>query len=243
MRRVQLLVVTAILARSLAASADPSSTAPQIPDSGVAGAGSFVEGDAAAGRAYLGPTAFTNPAGTAGIVSWFPGLPIVGVAAVTYGITDRIELGAGVTYSATDHIFTANYLEARGQLLRRARTAIAIEWQHMAPPDASGDAVDVLTVVGSRVLGRAVVSASVSAIPDHGTLHVVGDGSIIWGGKLKLVGEGLLFQDGDRTLVMYGGARYATHRISADLGFAFAKRPGESPDVAPFPFAAISARF
>jgi hypothetical protein len=130
---------------------DPAPVASQISTPEPTPAERFVAGDPASGRAYLSPTGFTPRHGTAGVQVWAPALPIVGLAAATYAVTDRIEIGAGgFAVLDPDDGGSAGYLSAKVQLLRRRTVGVAVQVQYLAAPSAGDGSVTLLSAAASK---------------------------------------------------------------------------------------------
>ena len=211
------------------------------------GSAQFVEGDARSGHGYVTPTAFLPEKGTGGVHAWMPLVPVGGLFLATYTVHDRIEIGAGALMAfeeAEDGM--AGAFTAKVQALRNERAAVSFELHHFRIPEEE-DSLTTVTAVGSTCLGhgcRTVASVHLTGVPlDDETFMVVGGASLVTGGKLKLVGEVITFEEGpDRYLVGYGGLRLARPSLSLDIGFA-AANDGDDVEVLPVPIGAVSARF
>ena len=232
--------------------ATPPSDPHVVPPTEIEGTGDgwaqFVEADARSGQGYVTPTAFTPPKGTGGVEAYMPVVPVGGVFLATYAVHDRVEIGAGalLVFEDSDDGM-AGAFTAKVQALRSDRAALSVKLHHFRIPEAS-ESLTSVTAVGSTCLARGcrvVASAHLTAVPigDEDVLVLVGGGSLVAGGKLKMVAEVISFEeDDDQVLVGYGGVRLARPGFSLDLGFAAAEA-GDGIDVLPVPLGAVSARF
>lgn len=245
-----------IAAEPVAPPSDPFVAPPAENDESPGGSAQFVEGDARSGQAYVTPTAFLAPKGTGSIDAWFPVIPVGGVLMATYTLHDRIEVGAGalLAFDESEDGGAAGALSIKVQALRSKRAALSVKLHHFSIPDEE-DSLTTLTAVGSTCLGpdcRTVASVHLTGVPTQATsdsgdygdaLLVVGGGSIVTGGRLKLVVEGITFEEsGERFVALYGGLRLARRTWSGDLGFA-AANDGDEIVVLPVPLGGLSARF
>lgn len=230
----------------------PPPPAPEIPT----GLAANRDADAASGRAFLTPTANTGKKGSVRVDTWFPTLPIVGYATVSYSITNKLEVGVGGAWVADEGDGAAVSLRVKWSPLRGKRGGVAVELQRLAIPD-EGDGVTLLSAVGSHCLDadcRTVGSLSITAIPEESVpvddgygsssaLHFVGGASLVTGGKLKLVLDALTIEDGDdRAFGGYAGVRLARPRWALDAGFV-AGGDGNDSGILPVPLVGASARW
>jgi hypothetical protein len=235
---------------------DPFVAPPTENDGSSTGSAQFVEGDARSGQAWATPTAFTTPKGHATIQSWTPALPIGGVVIASYGVTSRVEIGAGALFAVEEMEDggLAGVVHGKVQVFRTRRAAISVQGYYAKIPD--DETITTVSAVGSTCLGarcRTVASVHLTGVPigeaydDNGNpseaLLVVAGGSIITGGRTKLVFEALTFQDGpDQFVIAYGGVRLARRTFSADLGLV-ALNDGDDMEFAPVPLLGLGARF
>jgi hypothetical protein len=234
---------------------DPVALPPAENGDSSAGSAQFVEADARSGQAYATPTAFTTPKGRGSVQVWTPAIPIGGVAIASYGVTSRVEIGAGALFAVEEMEDggLAGIVTAKVQVLRTRRAGLALQGYYARIPD--DETIRTLTAVGSTCVGascRTVASVHLTAVPTEATddrgnygdaLLVVAGGSIVTGGRTKLVAEAITFEDGsDQYVMLYGGVRLARRTISADLGLV-ALGDGDDLEVAPLPMAGLSARF
>jgi hypothetical protein len=228
----------------------PAENAPRLSETP---AEHLARSDAASGRAFLSPTAFTAPKGAAGAEAWLPAYPGGILAAASYAITSRIEIAGGGLAVDKD---SAGYLSAKLALIRRPSFGVAVQVQYLGRTDATDDSLTFLSAVASKCFRdcRAVISAHVTAFPTQvmatdfgpaaGThVHVVPGASLVYGGRTKLVIDAVGWEDSpDHGIGLYAGARLARHRWSLDGGFA-AFDDGDDAKVIPLPLIAGSLRF
>jgi hypothetical protein len=226
---------------------DPFVAPPTENDGSSTGSAQFVEGDARSGQAWATPTAFTTPKGHATIQSWTPALPVGGVVIASYGVTSRVEIGAGALFAVeeADEGGLAGVVHGKVQVLRTKRAALSVQGYYAKIPD--DETITTVSAVGSTCLGarcRTVASVHLTGVPIDGeALLVVAGGSIITGSRTKLVLEAITFGDGpDQFLVAYGGVRLARRTFSADLGVV-ALDDGDDLEFAPVPLLGLGARF
>ncbi|MCB9572751.1 MAG: hypothetical protein H6709_11755 [Kofleriaceae bacterium] len=230
---------------------------------GEAGLAGFRDRDAASGRAWGSPTALTAPRGKVQLGYW--GVPSeVGFATVGYGVTDRLQIAAGVgwdhsvSYDCFDCTYqqrtTAATLSAKYQVARRAHTAVALQaswltvddtalstWSLVATHCLDGDACKV---VGSAHLSFLIEADAYDSYGNVATaVHGVVGGSLIAGNRLKAVLDvGVVGADeNDRFTLAYGGVRWAGRRLAGDLGFLTAIQDGDT-ETAPVPLLSVSGR-
>jgi hypothetical protein len=227
---------------------DPFVAPPSENDGSSTGSAQFVEGDARSGQAWATPTAFTTPKGHATIQSWTPALPVGGVVIASYGVTSRVEIGAGALFAVeeAEDGGLAGVVHGKVQVFRTKRAALSVQGYYAKIPD--DESITTVSAVGSTCLGarcRTVASVHLTGvpIPDDEALLVVGGGSIVTGGRTKLVVEAITFSEGpDQYLMAYGGVRLARRTLSADLGLV-ALGDGDDLELAPLPLLGLGARF
>lgn len=243
------------------ASAAPSMVEPveQIapPPPPLTPAASFVERDAASGRAFVSPTAFTGPKGHASIELTFPALPVGGLAVARYSITDRIEIGAG-GIAVIEEDGAVAVLTAKVQVLKRPTGAVSLQALHISIPDED-DGGTFYSIVGSKCLGddcRTLVTAHLTLLPfseyyyedeggggEQGALAVIPGASLVTGGRTKLVVDGVLVGDDyERFAAIYGGIRFARRSFSFDAGLV-AAGDGDDFEALPMPLCSLTGRF
>lgn len=234
---------------------DPFVAPPAENDGSPEGSAQFVEGDARSGQAWATPTAFTTPKGRVAIQSWTPALPIGGVVIASVGVTSRVEIGAGALFAIEDAEDggLAGIVHGKVQVLRSKRAALSVQGYYAQIPD--DESITTVSAVGSTCLGarcRTVASVHLTGVPTQATdgngnygdaLLVVAGGSIVTGGRTKLVVEALTVEAGpDQHLMLYGGVRLARRAYSADLGLV-ALNDGDELELAPVPLLGLGARF
>ena len=237
------LVVLALLAVATPAAAQPSVT-PPVTDSDVS--------DAANGRAYLSPTAFTGPRGSWTVDLRVPVLPVAGLATLGYAAADWLEVsagGAGLYDEYASDLDVVGALKAR--ILRSGTFALAFQAAVAVETRFDHDVFWVGTLVGTKVLDRTAVSLSVSLLPvddpgsetPEGTPRPAVGASVVTGARWKLVVDAFALERGSNyRLGGYAGVRYARPRYSFDLGLAGDVSKYDS-EIIPLPLAGISARF
>lgn len=200
--------------------------------------------DAAADRVYLLSTAITPRAGTF-TATWraVPGTS-VGVAAISVGVTDRIQVGAHVVYADGGDSVEGGSL--RLQVYRHAGTAVALETSLIGTDghDAAGIATATLSQCLDSACGS-IASFHAGALfsTDEGERQVpiLGGVSLIAGdGPIKFTGELLSIEiDHDRLFGGTFGMRLGGRHFAFDLGIAFA---GGGGDGGAIPVIAVSGR-
>lgn len=222
------------------------------------GLAAFVESDAAAGRAYLSPTAMTGPRGSGTLTIWAPVVPVVAAALVGYSPHDRVEISAGGVVAPDEGDEGVFAISAKVQVVRRRTGAVAVQLMHVGTSDSDDD-VTIVSAAGSKCLDascRTVASLHVTALPmdrynydsgvDEAAIVFWGGGSLVSGGRYKLVLDTLILDDGsydgDKILFGYAGVRAARRRWALDVGFA-AAFTGEETETLPIPLASLGARF
>jgi hypothetical protein len=244
-----------ILPPSATPAPDPIVVPPTENDESSTGSAQFVEGDARSGQAWATPTAFTTPKGRVAIQSWTPALPIGGVVIASVGVTSRVEIGAGALFAMeeAEDGGLAGIVHAKVQVLRTRRAALSVQGYYAKIPD--DESITTVSAVGSTCLGascRTVASVHLTGVPTQATddtgnygdaLLVVAGGSIVTGGRTKLVVEAITFEDGsDQFVLFYGGVRLARRTFSADLGLV-GFNDGDDMEFAPVPLLGLGARF
>lgn len=149
------------------------------------------------------------------------------------------------------------YVSGKAQVVRRRAAGVAVQVQHLR---VARNTYSAVTAVGSTCLGAActaVVSVHQTfAAYDHRNsmpydptprttvLAMLAGGSIVAGsGRVRLVIDGVVHRDQEGTSVLgYGGMRYVSRRVSADLGLV-GSSDGDDIEVAPFPLANVTARW
>ncbi len=238
--------------------AEPPAPAP-VPPPAATGLQALRDSDAAAGRAFLFPTAITGKKGSVRIEAWWPTMPVAGLTMLSYSVHDKVEIGAGAFWIADEldgDQAIAPAFRIKVAPLRTARGGIALEYQHMVIPDES-DAIKVLTVVGSHCLDgacRVLGSLHASAIPekeayDDNTgsygpaLHTFGGASLVAGGKTKLVLDLVTAEeDDDRIFAGYAGVRFARGKWAFDAGLVAGGADGDA-EALPLPLVGGTARW
>ncbi len=243
----------------------PEPLAPPAPAPAAQGLAAFNARDAAAGRASVSPTALTAPRGKVTFGWYSPIVPVAGAATVGFGLTDRIQLSIGTTFTAEGRSYDDCYdcygtrddggslFVAKVGIYQGNRTALAAQ---VAFVEVDGERISTWSAVLSHCIDGAacntVLSGHLTFVPDGDTyddsgnpasaLHAVMGGSLISGaGKLKVVLDGAAFGDDEKLLVGYGGVRYAGRRFSADVGMVMGIEDGDA-EVLPMPLLALSAR-
>lgn len=237
--------------------------APPVSGAGLAG---FRDRDAAAGRAYLSPTAVTAPRGKVTFGWMSPIAPVAGTASIGFGLTDRVQLSVGTTFTAEgldgdcEDCFAADddggaLFVAKVGILRGERTALAAQAAFI---EIDGERTTAWSAVLSHCVDGAtcntVISGHLTVVPEGDTyddvgnpataLHGVLGGSLVTGGgRLKAVVDAAVLgeDEDDRLLLGYGGIRYAGRRLSADLGLVVGVEHGDA-EALPLPLIAISGR-
>jgi hypothetical protein len=258
------LFVTLTTATLLSAFAIPANADPEVTD-----LASRNDGDAAAGRSYVAPTALTTPAGETAISVRWPVFPAIHGNGV-FGVTDWLEVtgGAGAYLVPEDESYAPpEFFDAgvKVRLLRTRHVAIAATaTAFMRRAYESSDPFDggtmhrpaeLLGEVGA--VATVCIDASCGAIVSiHG--HYLGDvqggddDRKVWGGASLVAGRGrsLLVLDatlyverdsGDDFGIGYIGYRNARQRFSADAGFLIIR--DDRHVTIPWPTLGLSARF
>jgi len=215
------------------------------------------DSDAAAGRAYLTPTAITGPKGSGSVELIAPTLP-GGILTAKYALTDRIEIGAGAAFVLVEDGGAGGVLTAKVQVIRRPTGAVAVQMLHVSIPDED-DSVTFWSLVGSKCLDascRTLGTVHLTLMPftstgyseyDYGSseqaLAVIPGLSVVSGGRTKVVFDAVMFgDDGDIGIGLYGGVRFARSGWAADVGL-IAGSDGDDSSVLPVPFVGLTARF
>lgn len=217
--------------------------------------------DAAVGRAMFTDTAVTRRAGTWSASLAFPVVPLVSLADVRYGLTDRIELGiGGVTGLGTDldDAQALPGLSAHVALQRGPRSATTLsvggmarigdgagavtgKLRHSACVDAACGTLATLSVGAVQLLNP---EQAFDVYPEEGgmaALDATGatvTGSLLVGRRrVRMVVEyAALIGTPLAMNALYVGARVTTPRVALDLGLSggatFAGEPFVLPMVA-----------
>ena len=250
-------------ARPVRVAVAPSMTPPtpavppvsEVAPEATAGLAGFAARDAAAGRAYVTPTAATSAGGTGGVTAWFPVVPVAGLVTASYAVGDRVELAAGgmFVYEEED---TPLYLAGKVQVVRGRTRAVAVQVQHLRIPDED-ERLWFATAVGSTCVDgprcRTLASLHVTAVPVEGWddgrerrgLAFLAGASLITGGRTKAVFDLVATDtgDGDLGAAAFGGVRVARARWAADLGLACLIESDNDTEWVPLPLSSLSFRF
>jgi len=213
--------------------------------------------DAAAGRAYLGPTAITLPRGGVSVSLRAPLWPAV-YGGVAVGVTDRVELGIGSArvMSPDQHDGGVDLGAAFGKVRvwGDQRAAIAVAGSVYRVTDNDGEVDEVATVAAAGVVATACNTRCDAVLSAH--LHYVatvgGDDGVaptgLFGGASVLAGKGRvrflfeanIFRGGpDEVFLGYGGVRLAGRSLSFDAGIGVA---AEGDDTVPWPVFGLAGR-
>lgn len=233
---------------------EPPPPAPPEP----VGLAAFAEGDASAGHAFISPTAMTGARGTGSLTIVAPAIPVAAGALVGYSPHDRIEIAAGGAApfeESEDGVFVVS---AKAQVVRARTGAVAVQLMHVSA-DGGDDSITMVSGAGSKCLDaacRTVATLHVTAVPmdrynydsgqDESAIVLWGGGSLITGGRIKLVLDTVIVDDGDssadQVVLGYAGLRAARRTWALDVGFA-AAWAGDDIEPAPVPLLGLGARF
>lgn len=213
--------------------------------------------DPAADRAYLARTALIAPSGTISVQARAPLAPgMMGQLSASLG---RVEVGVGTIVIGDEG--AALGFNAKAQLLRGRRAALAASLDVFSPPDGD-DTLYVPSLVASLCADgdacNTLVSVHLTGLGIEGEDEMPVLGGVSWsmGRRGKFVGELHLTDDnGDSILVGYLGGRWGSRKLAFDAGIGFAGDPGSTasgdcidycedsgPDIVPYPFVGLSAR-
>jgi hypothetical protein len=200
--------------------------------------------DAASDRAFLLGTAITPGAGKLG-VTWRGVIgPSVGVAAVSAGLTDRLEVGAHLVH-AEDEGESVRGGHVKVQVLRQARSAIAIEANLLGTDGDEGVGLVMASMTSCIDAGCDTIASlhggALYSTDGGDEIPLVGGISLVGGGgTFKFFGE-LYTAEADSERLIGGtlGMRFSGRQFAFDLGVAVAGSGGHAAAV---PVAAVSLR-
>ncbi len=210
--------------------------------------------DPAADRAYLARTALIAPSGSVTFQARAPLAPgMLGQVSASFG---RFELGVGGIL-ITDEAAVLG-LNAKVQLLRSRRAALAASIDLFAPPD-DDETLYLPSLVASVCADgdacNTLLSLHLTAIGIEGEDEAPVFGGVSWsmGKRGKFVGELHMTDDDSESVVAgYLGGRWGTNKVAFDAGIGFGGTldDGNScsdcyddgPDIIPWPFIGLSAR-
>ena len=205
--------------------------------------------DAADARAYFGPTALTDPAGTVTLGLRQSIIP-AGDVSVSAALSDRVEVGAGLGYLLfTDEAGFTESAQAKVQLVRGDQGAVAVMAGAYQAPESTGMYVGAIaSMCLDRCAGLATVWGafqSVSRSGGMGDAPAAGGASLLLGDaavRVIVEGDAALTGTGDRFGLLMGGVRILGHTASFDLGLATLLYPHGDIEVPIMVLAAVSTR-
>lgn len=207
--------------------------------------------DPGSDRSYLARTALVAPRGTVTIQARAPLAPgMLGGISASMG---RLEIGVSTVLIAEEDAGGAFGFNAKLQLLKGRRSALAVTIDTLTPPDEE-ETLYMPSLVASFCADGDACSTLLSA---HLTMFAI-DGeeeapvfagvSFAKGQRGKLVGE-LHITDSDTESIFAGylGGRWGGSKVAFDAGIGFAGELDDcadcgDPDFIPYPFVGLSAR-
>jgi hypothetical protein len=184
--------------------------------------------DAASDRAFLMGSAITPGSGKV-TATWRSVIgPSVGMAALSVGVTDRVEVGGHIIYGDDDESIKGGSVKV--QVYRQARTAIAVEANLLG---TDGDEVAGLASASlSHCIDAgcgAIASLHAGALlsseesPDEQVPLLGGVSLVLGGGHIKFLTELLTIEiDHERLVGGMFGMRFSSRQFAFDIGTAFA---------------------
>lgn len=232
----------------------PPAVEPAVPE--LAGIARREKEDPASDRAYLARTALVAPSGTVTFQARAPLAPgALGGISASLG---RVEIGVSTVMILEEGDGAAFGFNAKVQLLKGRRSALAVTLDTLSPPDED-ETLYVPSLVASFCTDgdacNTLLSAHLTmlALDGQGEAPVFAGLSFSKGRRAKLVGE-LHITDSDSESIFAGylGGRWGGPKLAFDAGIGFAGELDDSSDcydcynddpaVIPYPFIGLSAR-
>jgi hypothetical protein len=209
--------------------------------------------DPAADRAFLARSALIGPSGSVTFQARAPLAPgMLGQVTASFG---KFELGAGAILVAEEGAVLG--LNAKVQLLRSRRAALAASVDVFSPPDEESlympSLVASLCADGDECATLLSLHLTALVLESEEEAPVFAGASFSVGRRAKLVGEiHLTDSDSESVVGGYLGGRWGSRKLAFDAGVGFGGELGGSscydcyddtgPDVYPWPFVGLSAR-
>lgn len=236
----------------------PPPTAPTAePTTDLVGIARRSKDDPGADRSYLARTALIAPSGTVTFQARAPLAPgLLGGLSASLG---RVEIGVSSVMIFADEEGAAAFgFNAKVQLLKGRRSALAVTLDTLSPPDEDETLYYSSLVASFCTDGDAcntLLSAHLSmfAMDDEDEAPVFAGLSFSKGARTRLVGEFHITDSEDESVVAgYLGGRWGGRKVAFDAGVAFAGViddsstcsgcADEDAEVVPYPFVGLSAR-
>lgn len=268
MRRIAAVAVASLLSLPALALAQPGNvpahyvppapTAPPVePTPALGGIARREKEDPGSDRAYLARTALVGPSGTVTVQARAPLAPgMLGGISASLG---RVEIGVhSVMVFEDEDEGAALGFNAKVQLLKGRRSALAVTLDTLTPPDENETLYYSSLVASFCTDGDAcntLLSAHLSmfALDGEDEAPVFAGLSFSKGRRGRLVGE-LHITDNDQESIYFGylGGRWGGNKVAFDAGIGFAGELDDSsdcydcyeedPELMPYPFIGLSAR-
>lgn len=214
--------------------------------------------DPGADRAYLARTALVAPSGTVTFQTRAPLAPgALGGISASLG---RLEIGVQSVMVFVDEEGAAFGFNAKLQLLKGRRTALAVTLDTLSPPDEEQTLYMSSLVASFCTDGDAcntLLSAHITMLAADGEEEapVFAGLSFSKGARTRLVGEFHITDNEEQSVFAgYLGGRWGGNKVAFDAGIGFAGVAEDSsdcidycyeddePEVIPYPFIGLSAR-
>jgi hypothetical protein len=225
----------------------PPPTAPVEPTPELGGIDRRQADDPGADRAYLARSALLAPSGSVTVQVRAPLAPgAMGSIAYSMG---RVEVGVNGFVIAEEE--SAFGLNAKVQLLKGRRSALAVTLDTLTPPD-DDETIYLSSLVASFCTDgdacNTLLSGHLTMLAADGEdeAPVFAGISFSKGRRSKLVGEfHITDSDSESVFAGYLGGRWGSGKLAFDAGIGFGGEDDDydsDPDIVPYPFVGLSAR-